>query len=357
MKAIFFNSTFGHNLEFIHHLYMAYSQTNRRILFILPDSFNEQKKSLDWPVAENIRFDFFPAGEIQKYSYTLLRQSYQTIRLLKQYMIKNKVHEVFVSELLSLMPFLPFFFFTSKYSLYGLIWRLHVYRWKERKWYLKLYDAICYFMMTKSKSVKRIYIGNDKAATIYYNKLFKTNKYQYIPDPFNFIDVPFRDMRKEYDIPQGKKVMYHFGSMGGRKGTIEILRSVVDMDDKDAFYSELDRLEDQNCIMVFDRYCEPEFLQQWCMCCDAILTPYTQSFQSSGLLGYAAQYKKPVIGPSFGMIGKLIRRYKLGITIDQVTSKDLIEAYRKVGKWSYQEECYLVHNSIENFTNIIMQDI
>lgn len=374
MKGVFFNSAYGHNLEFIHHLYMAFLEDGSDVVFILPDHFLKQKEKMLWPHADNIRFDLIPSDEVFfSKNYHPLYSEYKIAKTLKRYLKKNNVSEAFLSELFVMMPFLPLFFLSHKFSLHGLIWKIHLYRWKERKWYGKFYDTICYFLMAKCRGIKHIYMGNDKSAPIYYNKLYNTKKFKYIPDPFNKIDVPYKDMRKEYGIPDGKIVLYHFGSMGGRKGTREILQSLLDMDeeernkyvfvfaglirDKQGFYPYVERLKNKDCLRIFDTFCDFDFLQQWCMCCDAILIPYTQSHQSSGVLGYAAQYQKPVIGPGFGLIGKLIRRNHLGITLPAITSKGLRESYCAVKQWTYRETDYLETNSVRRFTDIVVQDL
>ena len=42
--------------------------------------------------------------------------------------------------------------------------------------------------------------------------------------------------------------------------------------------------------------------------------------------GHAANYGTPVIGPSQGLVGKLIRRNKLGIALNIITPSALAEA-------------------------------
>jgi glycosyltransferase involved in cell wall biosynthesis len=48
---------------------------------------------------------------------------------------------------------------------------------------------------------------------------------------------------------------------------------------------------------------------------DVILVPYLRSEGSSGVIGHAANYSTPVIGSETGLVGHLIRKYELGVTV------------------------------------------
>lgn len=368
---IYFTSVTGHNIEFIHHLYMGYFYSEKEALFVIPEKFHQQESLFDWPKCERITFDYLSAEEIGSLGDSLFRKSFRFSKLLRKYMTKNHVRVAFVADLMGLMPFLPFVL-SKRFSIYGLTFGVYLYRWYTRAKYKSLLEAICHCLMAKSKSIKSIYVGNDTSAPLYYNRLFKTHKYKYVPDPFNCIEVPFRDLRKEYGIAVDKKVMYHFGSMGGRKGTIQIINSIIELNeeerekyvfvfagivqDKEAFYNAINKIENRNNIFIFDRFCDFEFISQWCQCCDAILIPYSHTHSSSGLLGYAAQYKKPVIGPNSGLIGKLIRRNHLGLDLDIINSDKLRRAYQDIDNWNYRVNNYVSKNSVSHFSEIVIND-
>lgn len=63
---------------------------------------------------------------------------------------------------------------------------------------------------------------------------------------------------------------------------------------------------------------------------DAILIPYKNTAQSSGLLGYAAQFNKPLLAPSNGLIGKLVNEYKLGYLLDNLSPRTIADNLDKV---------------------------
>lgn len=366
-KLIFFPSVTGHNLEFIHHLYMGYVDSQEEAIFVLPERYNEQKKLLDWPSCDRITFDLMSMEEMGQVYPSARKKA----KLLHKYMRKNNVHEAFLSDIMGMMPYLPFYL-GRRDHVYGLTFGIYLYRWKTRARWKNLIEGTFHWMMSRCHSIRRIYVGNDTSAPLYFNKLFHTDKYLYCPDPFNKQDVSYRDLRAEYKIPSDRWIMYHFGSMGGRKGTDYILRSILYMSqevrknycfvfagivqEKEKFYDYLKQINDNNVVLVFDKFCEFDFIQQWCMCCDAILIPYSQTHLSSGIIGYAAQYKKPVIGPSSGLIGKLIRRNHLGVVLDDFSSTSMLKAYNDVCNWTPLGNNYIERNSVKSFNDIVIND-
>ena len=81
--------------------------------------------------------------------------------------------------------------------------------------------------------------------------------------------------------------------------------------------------------------------------------PYQITKLSSGVLGYAAVFRKPVIGPSDGLIGNLIRENGLGKCLPFI-SKDYIK--REFGERLLMDETtYIKKNDISEFIRIILK--
>ena len=141
----------------------------------------------------------------------------------------------------------------------------------------------------------------------------------------------------------------HFGALAERKGTIQIIDSLqflskeeceryvfvfagrVFPDIKEAFYAGVAKYQSSVCIHVKDEFCSFEYLAALCDACDAILMPYLETAQSSGVIGYAAQFGKPVIAPDEGLVGKLVQNYQLGITCN-CSAESLAGAYRQIAE-------------------------
>ena len=185
--------------------------------------------------------------------------------------------------------------------------------------------------------IDTVFILNDKSAAACLNRLYKTTKFQYISDPFNTINYSGNNIRQALGIPSDNKVFLHFGGLQERKGTLDIMNAIYLLTEderkrvtfifagkiynniKKQFYEKYEELKVKCNILVFDRYCDVSFLYDLVCSTDFIIIPYHVTAQSSGLLGFVPIFEKPVIGPSDGLIGKLIRRYKLGLMLPAVT--------------------------------------
>lgn len=115
---------------------------------------------------------------------------------------------------------------------------------------------------------------------------------------------------------------------------------------------EVDKADIQ--CLVFDEFCSYQFIADWCRACEAILVPYLMAYNSSGCIGYAAQCDKPVIGPSYGLLGRLIKKYNLGIMIDKITPQTLISAYRNIRSFHCDGNVYMRGNSVLEFQKAIL---
>jgi glycosyltransferase involved in cell wall biosynthesis len=70
------------------------------------------------------------------------------------------------------------------------------------------------------------------------------------------------------------------------------------------------------CIRVVDRYLTTPELDWLVQQSSVILAPYQRFVGSSGVLGWAAAARKPVIAQDYGLVGALVRDYRLGLAVD-----------------------------------------
>ena len=83
--------------------------------------------------------------------------------------------------------------------------------------------------------------------------------------------------------------------------------------------------------------------------------PYQFTNLSSGVLGYAAVFDKPVIGPDGGLIGNLIKENNLGVTISDVSPLGIAPTF-KLKKWNTNSN-YKINNSVGSFINVIFEQV
>lgn len=69
-------------------------------------------------------------------------------------------------------------------------------------------------------------------------------------------------------------------------------------------------------IEIVDRFIPDTELRKLIANCDVVLAPYRRHVGSSGTLAWAAAYRRPVISQRYGLMGALVKRYRLGMTCD-----------------------------------------
>lgn len=324
----------GHHLEYVHHLYIgATKYPDRNYVFALPEKYLSVKDKFDWPVAENISFELMNDDRLNS-KRIVIKQLFCLYR-------KYNPTEIFFITIMWLMPFLALFSF-AKVKLSGIIYNIYLYNWKTSSILGKAKNVFLYSLFTFCRCFNRIFILNDKSAAIVLNKVWRTNKYIYLPDPFVPIDCKnVRNLRQELDINREITVYLHFGAMSERKGTLDIFNMIentptneldkyciifagkVGGDIKEEFYSRYELLRDKIQIILEDDFVDYERIGSYLVTCDAVLLPYKYVNVSSGVIGYCAQYNKPAIAPNKGLIGKLVRKNQLGIVVNSFNTLKL----------------------------------
>ncbi len=375
--AVFSNVIGGHHLEYLHHVYeMAEEDTGNNYYFILPDNFIDTKGVFDWRNLNNVEFRFFE-NDLDKPTDSFFSQcmnSYRICLLLKRYLKLFKCDVLYVNTIMYLLPFAPFLLGFQKCRIMGVIYKIYLYDDDNTLSINNVINILKYTLLSKSSLFSKILILNDSESAIELNKLYSTSKFLPIPDPF--VKLPALNasaFREKYDIGEDKVVFAHIGALSINKSTIEILTSlrfldvdarkryvfvfagIVSDEIKEVFYHLVDELKSSIHIIVEDRFCTYEEIASFCLGSNTLLIPYKRTSQSSGIIGYASQFSCPVIATSKGLLGKLVKQYKLGILIDEVTTENLIDAYRRVENNDYEKPSakYCDEHSSELFKGVI----
>lgn len=357
----------GHNMEYIHHLYVgAIKKTENHYIFAVPQTFQGYKEKLVWPEAKNIEFFFLPEknnNEVQ------IKNFFSDIKLLNRLIKDNNINKLFFINWIS--PFV-FLFLNHKVSISGITYNIYLYFWKSMSLGAKLKTVIKELSMVWNPRVKYNLILNDNVSAKYLNRLYHTDKYRYLPDPFFLPETISKDIREELTIPKGKKVFLLFGTLSERKGTLDVLKSLtllkkeeldkyhfifagrLTADISPVFYDNYNEIKNNASITLIDHFCSYELINNLCYSCDVILATHKKTSLSSGVIGYAAHYRKPVIGSSKGLIGKLIRRYEIGYQISEITPANLCSAYSKTLISGVNASKYEVENNIDAFNTIAL---
>lgn len=343
-NIIFESAIRGHVLEYLHNIYMYAMHSDNNYVFLLPQSFEKSKNILDWPEAANISFHFITDEEATKCNQpSMLKSALARSRCIRKYAKQFNACNVFLIFLIRTMPFLPFLL-PRDTKASGIIYAIPLYK-PTRSKVQKIKDRIIYKLFACKKSIKNILLLNAPRSVEFYNKKYGTDKFVCITDPITEIDMSqVTDLREELGIPQENTVYLQFGSMNNRKNTLNILRAIKLMSPqeqesktfvfmgkfydniRDEFNILIEELKEKVQIIVKEGFVPYEFLNSMCYTADIILTIYTNVEMSSGTIGYAAYFGKPVIGPSVGLLGNLIKDNNLGLTIDKVSPESIKEA-------------------------------
>lgn len=369
-RILIFNSTKGgHFAEWIQHLLNeAYKDNENFYYFVIP----QDTKELNINNKNNVTINYLEEEEIDFCNnHSLLYDAYKKTILLKKYAKKYDINKIF---LISLMHHLPFccMMLPSKIELSGIIYRIYLYEWKEIN-LLKKAIEISKYLTIKYSNIKKVFILNGNFIANYINKIYNTNVFSNIVDPFNAIEYNAKNLRKEFGIIDESKVFIHIGALTERKGTLTILDAInliPDIDKskftfifagkvhdeiKEQFYNKIKTAGKDAKILIFDKFCDDEFFHDLCYTCDGILIPYQNTTQSSGIIGWAAKYNKKVVGPSEGLLGKLIQIYKLGYRIKNINSEKLKESFYL--DFSENKTSYINVNQTRYFLETIFNEL
>lgn len=343
---IFDDNITGHHLEYLHHIYQIACSSNNHFFFLINKDFEKEKEKCKWDKTSNVTFVYLTDSEQKQCEKgNLLLAAYYKSIIIRSYTKVLHIDKVFLITFILCMPFLPWLL-NRDVGISGILYRIYLYESQNFK--KRLINRIRFSFIVKSHNIERVFVLNDNQAVKELNQSYSTDIFNYLPDPIPSIDkTVLHNIRAEYSIPQEHKLFLHFGGMTDRKGTLEILDAIslmtceeltnktfvfagrVYKSIREVFYEKVRKVSSKVRIIVIDGFCSYELINNLCYSCDCLLMPYKQVCQSSGVLGYAAFFNKPVIGPSEGLIGHIIQNDNLGETISQITPELLKRAICK----------------------------
>lgn len=124
---------------------------------------------------------------------------------------------------------------------------------------------------------------------------------------------------------------FHYLPAAAAKSAALCLFGQVRADLEDEFpelIASLRRAQPDLQFQVENRFLPEGELHEALQDADVVLAPYLQSEGSSGVIGHAARYRTPVVGPDAGLVGALIEEYNLGVTIEASDPCAIADAVR-----------------------------
>lgn len=196
--------------------------------------------------------------------------------------------------------------------------------------------------------VETLFVLNDEWAASALNERFGRDRFVSLPDPVPSLAEEGDEGGLDWDPDRCHFLL--FGSLRREKGVIQFLDAVHRLSSEEAGRSSIHLLgktrsdlreelpvrieqvqeERPNLSVHFeDRFLTEPELDGALRSTDFVVAPYLRTEGSSGVLGHAAHYERPVVGPNTGLIGSLIDEYDLGLTVDTVSTAALTDGLRR----------------------------
>lgn len=343
---VFTSGISGHNIEYLGHIWkhICSERPEDTFVFVAPGRLSSVVTGLGWPQLPNVSLDCYSDEEaVVLDSDRKLARSRMICRVLRERIRRHRVDGVYVQSLIETLPFAPFLL-PGKVRMTGIIYKIYLYEWKASSRLRKCAHVLKYLMFSRCRLFDSVLILNDPVSARLLCKLYRTEKFRPVIDPAMMLTRKGESFRVKHGIPEDAVVLSHFGTLQKRKGTLTILESLdlltpaereryvfvfagkVMPDIKEEFHRRLEVLRDVR-VVVLEGFLPYDDLADLIAASDGFLIPYMETSQSSGLVAYASEFGVPVVAPEAGMVGKLVRRYHLGITIPEVSPAALRAAY------------------------------
>ncbi len=223
-------------------------------------------------------------------------------------------------------------------------------RWQER--IRDARKAILYRLMLLNGAL-RVALTLDPYFPAYAAQHYRNGeKIIAVPDPAHPpVNVTAEDNQIADSVPPNRIMLFLFGHLTERKGVLALLEAVrilpssianriaivlagkIERSIRNDVEDRCRGLEVQQpdvWLRVEDRRVSAGELDSLMRRCDVVLAPYQRFVGSSGVLLWAARAGKPLLTQDFGLVGRLVRDYQLGLAVDCSDPRTLADAIRQM---------------------------
>jgi len=215
---------------------------------------------------------------------------------------------------------------------------------------------------------------------------FKSHvKTVYLPDPVQIYgngEGKVEQLRKNLGIHQNRKVFLMFGSLQKRKGIYQLFDGIAGLpfhicqklcilfvgpiDSPTLFQNRIAHLCESLPIQIIaqDQFIPDREIQPYFQLADVILAPYQRHIGMSAILVRAATAGKPVLSTNYGLMGEIVKRYKLGIVVDASIPEQITQGLTQFITHSPEKfferssmQLFAEENLAEKFATTVFQNI
>lgn len=246
---------------------------------------------------------------------------------------------------------------------------------KFKLWRLK--KSLMLRLFVSNKSIKNVFLLNDQSAVNDFNKQYRS-VFRYLPDPI--FDYPIDtnlNIRKLFGITSNQKILLIFGAIDERKNIPNLLKAAEQLSETENLFflivgaklanyqvplqeliKESEMVNPNLKIHWEKRFVDNGEMEAFFQQSDSVWVAYKDFFTSSGIVGLAAKYKKPMIGSSYGVIGEIIEQNQFGETVEPTNLEEIAPYLEQMNKaeelLSINSEKFVAEHSPYSFGKILL---
>ena len=195
-------------------------------------------------------------------------------------------------------------------------------------------------------------------------------------------DSQIEKLREDLGIHSSRTVFLMFGAFRKRKGIYQLLDALTllppqlceklcllcvgPVSAEQLVQTRLTEISESLPLQIVkrDRFISDHEIQPYFQVSDVILAPYQRHIGMSAILVRAAAAQKPILSSNYGLMGELVKSYKLGIAVDSMNSAEIAKGLTQFLRESPAKFCdfssmksFAEQNMAEKFSRTIFQHI
>lgn len=347
---MFFHRHEGHHALYLDAI-LSYWEENRELYILTTMTFiNMHKAIIDkYNIKKNI--NFIVVTDLEEkiiLNSSLIVSAFFQWKTLAKYVNLYQIDKVFIEYFDHFqVPLALGSYLDNHVSITGILFRptIHYKKFGHRERLFSLHGIkrivkrYLLLGMLKNQAINSIFCL-DPFAVEFINGIIENGEVIFLPEPlpnFKGLNDQRLDFWDELNVDSERKILLVFGSLSKRKGIFELLKSLKLLSPEIAqdlsilfvgkftdniynkFSSELDKCinNSQVQVIVHNEFINDMEVYYLFNKADAVWAAYRKTHVgSSGVLIWAAEVGKPVIATRYGMIGRIVKSFGLGVAID-----------------------------------------
>lgn len=366
-NLIFDAAASGHHGEFLENIIWSLAEGANAYVILAHPELRERLESAKLECQSAIRLEYLAEEQLEQLAYAkgLLGRGRQEIEIVLRYCESHPISRVIMMHMNVHQVALGRCALPKGVVLRGLLLnpytpsrRAHGLRAKLFALMTGLRKRLQFAWMLRNRALERIFLLNDSAMASQLNRWHpKRAIFEAIPDPLPALS-PVIEIRHD-DVIQARPFCFLLaGSIAPRKGcleALEVLSRVTEIAGRPIrlrilgrFRKEcsnyrakvLERSQHLNaqaglCVEIEDRFISDQELGQAFAEADCILAPYLDFYGSSGMIGHACRYQKPMLVCKDGLLGELVEQRQLGLAVNPSDASSFATAIGRIIEKDY----------------------